>query len=285
MSQTESNQPADSAQVAKGFKELTEIPARQVFLAAPDAAAAATAYLQKIMATPDADKLPAVVYGLDSATGEIDWSKYAGQDIYVIMLRNKGVGYRALVVQPAPLSATKIGKAAGDMLGDVLVMPWIADLIETQIAHKMVRTLRAPKGDHSKPITDAEINQIPHSIADYVASHRLGGAVALWNKNAKIVIDAMAQRIPAFAAQRFTKDLLRKAIESKPFADAIYPSLEAHNLFVKAAKAIIDKGTRDGSDTSLIQSWLADRATKSVAEVESSEGMEDFDSDDITFDD
>lgn len=272
MTNTDSNQ----TETVKGFKELADIPGRQVFNAGPDAPAAALTYLQKIMATPGADKLPSVVYGL-TESGAIDWAKYAGQDIMVIMLRNKGAGYRALVVQPTPTQEAFLSSDAAK--------GWIRDLLETQIAHKLVRTLRAQKGDLEKPITESEINQIPHSIEDYVATHRLGGAVALWNKNAKVVIDAISAKVPAFAAQRFTKDLLRKAIESKPFADAIYPALEGADLFVKAANALITKGKKDGSDTSLIESWLAERATKQAADVESSEGLDDFDADDITFDD
>lgn len=258
----------------KGFKELADIPARQVFTAGDNAAAAAAEYLARILKTPGANDLPMVVYGV-TAEGGIDWTKYAAADIYVIMLRNKGAGYRALVVQPAPSKSTFLKSPES--------AHWINDILETQIAHKMMRSLRAVKGDTAAQITSDDIDAIPHTIADYVATLRLGGAVALWNKHSKRLIDALGKKVPAFASQRFTKELLRKAIESKAFATAIYPHFEERDFFTKIADSLIATGQREGSDTSLIQTWK-DRRDEVSADDAGVEGLDDFEMDDL-FDD
>lgn len=258
----------------KGFKSLDDIPARVVFEKGENSTSAAREHLQRIVSTAGVDSLPLAIYGMQ-ADGSIDWGKYADSDIYCIMLRNKGAGFRALVVQPAPTIETLLTSDAAK--------PWVKDLLVTQVAHKMVRSLRAPKGDVSAPITDANLADIPHSIADYVASQRLGGAVALWNTRAKKMIDLVAAKIPAFAAQRFTKDLLRKAIESSAYARAIYPKFEnaeKGSIFVKIANTIIEYGRKEGSDTSLLESWLENRDRVALADA-GSEGIDDFDDEDL----
>lgn len=269
---SEQPQANTEASTLKGFKELSDIPARQVFKAAPDAPKSAVEALKRILATPGADALPVVVYGAKE-DGSVDWSGYNGQDIYLIGLRNKGAGIRAVVLQPAPtINSFLTAPEAGE---------WIADLLETQIAHKMVRSLRAPKGDTAVAITPSDIDAIPHSIADYVASARLGGAVALWNKYAKKIIDAMGSKVAAFRNARVTKELLRKAIESKQFAEAVYPSFEAADLFSKAANGLISLGMREGSDVSLIQSWLENRANVKADEAGLDDDIADLDADEL----
>lgn len=269
MSQTETN--AQSA-TPKGFKDVSAIPARQVFKAGENSFAAALDHLRKILATEGAGDLPTVIAGLNGETGEIDQSIYAGNDIYVIRLMNKGAGVRALVMQPAP--------TIENFLASPEASSWVADLMETQIAHKMVRSLRAKADAPNADITQEAIVAIPRSIADYVATMRLGGAVKLWNEHAKGIIDQIGSKVPAFAALRLTKDFFRRAIESKEFAQSVFAQFEERGYFVAGAQALINVGKKEGSDTSLIEGWLANRDTVKLADVEASE-LVDISADDL----
>lgn len=267
MSESTATVQTQSAQTetVKGFKSTDDFPSRVVFKAGENALASAYEHIQKVRATEgfEALNLPMIVHGTDEE-GNIDSSLYDGQDIYVIMLRNKGAGYRALVCQPAPTLTALIESEEA--------RSWVEDLLETQVAHKMVRTLRAKSGDTASAITQADIAEIPHTIADYVATQRRGGAVAFWNKHAKSIIDAVGARVNAFKAARISKDLLRQALQSKAFAEAIYPPFEEAGLFEKIGRTLIQVGTKEGSDVSTIEAWLENRenveASAAVGEIE-----------------
>lgn len=256
---------SEAQETVKGFKSIDDFPSRVVFKAGENALASAFEHIQKIRATEgfEALNLPMIVHGTDK-DGNIDSSEYEGQDIYVIMLRNKGAGYRALVCQPAPTIES--------LLESEEARSWIEDLFRTQVSHKMVRTLRAKSGDITSPITQADIAEIPHTIADYVATQRRGGAVAFWNKHAKSIIDAVGTRVNAFKAARVSKDMLRQALQSKAFAEAIYPPFEEAGLFEKIGRTLIQVGTKEGSDVSTIESWLENRenvkASAAVGKIE-----------------
>lgn len=257
--QTATQEPqANESETIKGFKSIDDFPARVVFKAGENALASAFEHIQKVRATEGFNELnlPMIVHGTDEE-GNIDSSVYEGQDIYVIMLRNKGAGYRALVCQPAPTLES--------LLESEEARAWIFSLLETQVGHKMVRTLRAKSGDTASAITQADINEIPHTIADYVATQRRGGAVAFWNKHAKTIIDAVGARVATFKAARISKDMLRQALQSKPFAEAIYPPFEKAGLFEKIGQTLIQVGNKEGSDVSTIESWLENRENVEAA--------------------
>lgn len=260
----------------KGFKTLNDIPGRVIFEAGENSVEAAKEHIRKILLTPGATDLPTIIHGAQE-DGSVDWTDYAGHDIYVINLRNKGKGSRAIVVQPAPTIPTVL--SAEEAKG------WVKDLLQTQVAHKMVRTLRAPSGDASAPITAEHIQQIPLTIADYVATLRLGGAAKLWNENSKRLIDQMGKALPAFAQLKITKEFLRKAIESSEFARMIYPDFEKAGVFVKMASSLVQYGEKNGSDVSLVQSWIDNRDSVSIAQANSAVDLDDFDTDDLFGDD
>lgn len=248
------------------FKELAAVPGRTRFAATDGDGAAQSAreLLGRILSTEGADKLPTVIHALND-DGTIDWNKYANQDIYITMLRNKGQGFRAIVCEPAPPREA--------FLENEEARAWVLDLLETQISHRQVKSLRAPKGDITAPITNDDIASIPLTITDYITSQRGGGsAVALWNQEATNIIRVFSKRFASFRAARITRDLLRKAIESQQFAETLYPVFEEKGVFVTIANMLIKQGETSGLDTTLITRWLNEREE---AELDDSETYDD----------
>ena len=273
-------------ETVKGFKSLADIPARSVFSNVEDA----QAYVANVMATPEAQDVVSVVHGLvQDAEGNssVDWSKYEGQDIYVMKLQLKGgadmgaAGVRAFVVHPAPtLSDIILGASEPGNVQD-----WVAGLLETQVAHAIARPLRGIKDESGglPPITAHDMAAVPVGLEDFTTTSRQSGGAKLFNKFVTNIIKHFAAKIPAFGRTRITKDTFRRCVESKHLASMLYPSFEelpnGKSVFVLGAEALLQLGEAGNYDTSLVEGWLANRDTVVFGDDEAFADDEDFDID------
>jgi len=240
-----------------GYKEMTKIPVRTILSAPEDGSDShintLRVMLAKILQTPGAVETRFDIAGLDRDSGEVDFSVYAGKDIYICRVMNKGADIRTILVQPVP------------RLADVLEAPnasqWIAHTLTRALAQQLVRPIRKPSNAEIDPgITADALAAIPLSIDDYVLSRAGAGSKwTVWKSHAKALIDTLAGAFAEFRAIRVTQDLLRQVLASKAFAERVFPAMEERGVFVKVIGALVKHAAKDGVEDSLPREWLATR--------------------------
>lgn len=228
-----------------------------------------------------------VLNGLDPQTGEFDPELYGeGTRVMVHVLKNRGtktkdaVGnevttpatVQCIVVTPVPSRAAIEADSQGSA--------WLDKILDTQIAHVAVGALR---GADNLAVASKDM---PLALADFVTARESGSVAATFDAQFRGIIDALKAKSPAWAKARITKAELKKAFESKAYAEAVYPTLEDRgdkpSLFVMAMQLGIREAKDNGLDPTIYETWIATRDAKELAD-ESLDGEEaDFDLDDLT---
>lgn len=209
-----------------------------------------------------------------SAEGEFDSKVYTpDMAIMVAVLRKvaKGSipgGVKAIVVTPVP---TLTGLLANDSGKD-----WVAKIIQKELNHVAVRALREAED------VSTVVDQMPTTQEAYISSAREGGGIVeTFNELFKPIKATLAAKVPVWAKANLPKNELKRAMESKAYADEYYPSLEAarpnapDGLFVVALGLGITVSKLKGLDPTIFQRWLDTRNAKAFTPAETED--EDFD--------
>lgn len=198
---------------------------------------------------------------------------------------------RALIVTYAPtfeqFMASEVGEA------------WVRDQVSTGINRRLFqRYTAASKPD--KGLTHEQIMEaLPTTVDEYATSSRSAGTrvdLGAYSTLRPLVLDKMNQNA-AIKRYNFNSELLRKAMQSKAFAETMYPELEAAGVFQKAYNAFRAMGERHNAnvkakraagepldekvdvtlDLSIFDSWEADREQRTfTAEAGSLDDLDDL---------
>lgn len=228
----------------------------------------ATAYLTK-MATElsDFESTAIAAAGMD-AEGNFDPAVYTDQmDVMVSVLGSRKGGVKAIVVAPIP----KIQS----ILESPEALAWATKILHKELNHVAVRALR----DAADVAT--VVDQIPTTLGGYISSQReASGIIETYNELYKGINATMSAKIPVWSKARLTKGELKRALESKAYAEEYYPALENRgegkdSLFVLALQLGISGAKTKGLDPAIFQRWIDTRNQKALTAADD-EG-DDFD--------
>lgn len=204
--------------------------------------------------------------GIDMATGEFDPEIYSeSMDVMVTLLRNKSK-IKAVVVAPVPKIDVLLDSESGKA--------WVAKILHKEMNHVAVRALREAED------VSTVIDQMPTTIDGYLEPGRGdSGIMETFNELYKPINSALAAKVPAWAKARLIKSELKKAFESKAYAETFYPVLEdfrGQSLFVAALELGKASATRKGFDPAIFQRWLDTRDSKAYNAGEPDSDDEEF---------
>lgn len=266
---TDSTVIAPAATAApKVLTVANDMVSRRIFANPADAAA----YLNSLATTlSDFAETPFAGAGLDSE-GDFDPAVYTSStQVMVAKLMKAKAGVKAIVVAPIPtleaLFADESGKA------------WAEKILQKEFNHVAVRTLREAED------ISTVVDQIPTTLDAYVSSTRDGGTgiMVTFDELYKAINATLASKVPVWAKAKLPKNELKKAMESKGYADEYYPQLENRgetkpSLLVMALNLGITAAKQKGLDPTIFQRWLDSRDKKAfVAGAED----DDFDAEDL----
>ena len=277
MTNATANTPA--AEAAK-VPSIVEMDSRRIF----DTTDAAIEYLTGLGGKyADFARVPFVGTGIGE-DGNFDSAIYVeGMRVMVSKLTNKGsrekgteTTMKAIVVAPVPSLELLLATEGGaDFVNRVLA---------TELNHIAVRQLRTADD------VSTEIGTVPTTVDGYINTGNGDGASlldaynALWQNLNK----ALAAKIPAWARARFTKQELKKALESAAYAREIYSALEdrpakadgsSGSVFVTALVMLTNAAKRDALDSTVFERWAANRDAAKFDPA--SEQELDFDMDEL----
>lgn len=259
MSDTQTNEAA--ATQAKVKTVANNMDARRVFTDHQDAAN----YLTNLASTlSDFTTTTAVIHGVsmdEEGAFQFDPEIYSdGMAVMVSTLKEKLVGssaVKAIIVTPIP--------TLDSLMSDETGRAFLQKVAEKELGHLAVRVLR----DVADVTTVAD--QMPLTRAAYLTSGREGGAgiMETYNELFKAINATMAAKVPVWAKARLTKGELKKALESKGYANEFYPQLENRgegkdSLLVMALNMGITAAKSKGFDPTIFQRWLDTRSTKTI---------------------
>lgn len=237
----------------------------------------------------DFESHPLVTNGLTS-DGELDPNVYTPlMRVMVAVLANRGAKkgdpstVKAIVVTPIP--------TLDSVLADPAAREWLSSkVLDKELNHVAVRALR--NADDVESVQD----QMPLTLADYISSSResTGGIMETFNSLFKGIIASIGAKSVPWAKRRFTKAELKKALESKAYALEVYPEIEDRgdnpktgkpfpSLFVMANQLGIREAEKAGLDPAIFNKWLAERDTKVFTAAQAADESDDFDLDDLAF--
>lgn len=218
----------------------------------------------------DFDKQTFATVGVQE-DGTLDPAIYnESMSVMVATLRKAKGGIKAVVVTPVPkldaLLATESGRA------------YVQKIMDKEFNHVAVRPLR-----EAEDVTTVA-DQMPTTIDAFISSGREGGAgiMEAFNLLFKAINDTLASQIKVWAKARLTKLELKRAFESKGYAEEYYPALENRgegkdSLFVAALKLAIQAAGKKGLDPTIFQRWLDTRNAKAFNAAEDDEDEIDLD--------
>jgi hypothetical protein len=199
--------------------------------------------------------------GID-AEGNFDPEVYTdSMDVMVTLLRNKSK-IKAIVVAPTPKPHVLLGLSADDYaaLDNATGKAWIEKILHKEMNHVAVRALRDAED------VSVVIDQMPTTIEGYLEPGRGdSGIMEAFNELYKQINTALAAKVPAWAKARLIKSELKKAFESKAYAENFYPVLEdfkGTSLFVAGLNLGLAAAKRKGLDGAIFQRWLDTRNQK-----------------------
>lgn len=180
---------------------------------------------------------------------------------------------RAVIVTPVPT----LEAIANDKTG----AEWLAQTLNTRI----VKVL-------SDPIRNADnvtlaAKDMPLTLADFVTTSRESSSIMeAFDKLFRPILDLFKDKSPAFARARLNKAEFKKALESKEYALAVYPTLEDRgdkpSFFVMAATFAVSECAKQGLDSTVWTTWLKERdetkASDKVDDADDENGLDDLDS-------
>lgn len=260
---------------AKAKSIGSDVPARTIYDSLVDAMAALETYADY----DGYDDLPKIVYGLDAETGEIDASRYPdGWPVYLVKLSTKitkakaaqlgveiGSYPKALVVWPVPDLDTLLADDAGRAM--------VAATMETQLNHRLVAPLRDAEN------VSAMVGQMPATLAEWttVGRDQSGSIYEVFNAVWPTLNKSLRQHSPVWAKASLGRTQARQAMESKAFAETMFPALEQSSqgpVFVFAIQACRTLASHKGLDTSLFDAWLETR-DQTVIAIDDASGEDD----------
>lgn len=256
----------DSTKNEKAKTVAENMAARRIFPNIDEA----VAYLQASAASiPDFSEQTIAAPGMDES-GNFDEQIYGGQSVMVSVLKKQGQGVKAIVVAPVPTVDQLLESEAGRQ--------WVEKILNKELNHVAVRHLR-----DAEDVTTV-IDQMPTTLDAYITSERGagGGMLESYDELYKLINATLAQKVTAWAKQRFIKSELRKALESAGYAREYFPQLEDYkgeSLFVLALQLGINAAKRKGLDPTIFERWLANRDAKAFTATDEEE---DFDIDNLT---
>lgn len=222
----------------------------------------------------DFDKYPLAAAGLITEgedAGNFDASIYTDSfEILVAKLSKKGGGAKAIVVAPIPTYEALAAIPEG--------VDFIREIVRKELNHRAVRALRDAED------VSTVVDQIPTTVSGYIESNRGdGGIMEAFNELYKS-INAALSKVPLWAKRRLVKQELKKAMESKGYANEYYGPLEDYkgqSLFVAAIDLGIAAAKRKGMDPTIFERWKATRDSKQFTTDDDSDD-EDFSLDALT---
>lgn len=246
--------PATPAATKKTIAD--DMPQRRVFPTATEAAQFLAACAELYSDWGD-DSIPFAAVGINE-NGELDPEIYNdSNDVMVAKLNKQKGGVKAIVVAPVPKIETVLDSDAG--------RAWLTRIMQKEFNHIAVRNLRDAEN------VSTVIDQMPVTLDNYLASGRDagGGIIATFNELYKSIGATLASKVPLWAKQRIIKTDLRKALESKAYAEEYFGPLENYSakgaddgLFVLALNLGINSAKRKGMDPTIFERWLATRNEK-----------------------
>jgi hypothetical protein len=215
----------------------------------------------------DFGETPVAAPGID-AEGNFDPEIYTdAMCVMVSVLRKQGEGVKAIVVAPVPKVAVLMESEAGKA--------WVEKILHKELNHVAVRHLR-----------DAEdvlnfVDQMPTTVEGYITSERgTGGIMETFNGLYKGIDAALSGKFPNWAKRRFIKSELKKALESKGYAQEFYPDIEDYkgqSLFEAALAIGQNAAKRKGLDPTIFERWAQTRNSKTYSPEEDEDESLDLD--------
>jgi hypothetical protein len=261
---------------AKAKTVAEDMDARRIFATVDEVAA----YLNTCNESfSDFHTIPLAAPGVDEE-GNFDPAIYTdGTEIMVSTLRRVGKGttpggVKAIVVAPVPKLETLMDSDEGKA--------WVQRIIHKELNHVAVRPLR-----------DAEdvsivVDQMPTTMGAFITSGREGsaGIMETFNDLYKQINATLASKAPIWAKARFIKSDLKKAFESKGYAEEFFPAIENRgegkdSLFVVALNLGIAAAKKKGLDPAIFQRWLDTRNNKAFNAADDQD-EDDFDVSNLT---
>jgi len=179
-------------------------------------------------------------------------------DVMVALLKKQGAGVKAIVAAPVPKISALLESESG--------RAWAEKILHKEINHVAVRHLR----DAEDPLSF--VDQIPTTLEGYITSERAsGGIMETFDALYKGIDDVLKGKIPAWAKRRFIKSELKKALESKGYAQEFYADLEDYkgrSLFESALDLGINAAKRKGLDPTIFERWKSTRNAKTYNPAE-----------------
>lgn len=235
-----------------------------------------------------------IVAGMD-ADGQIDAAAYPdGTRVMFHVITNRGAPIldaagkktgtspatvKGMIVWPVPTHEAMLADEAG--------LKWAKDKLNTQIAHVTVAKLRdsdniAAAAKQMPGIV--EVDGVPtYDMASFFAIRESGAISGTYDALYKDLLDAFKEKSKLWAKFRLNKSELRKALESKPYALAIYGPLEDRgdkpSLFVVALNIMIESAKAQGHDPAILNTWLETRDSATATDQpEDADDDDDIDS-------
>jgi hypothetical protein len=233
----------------------------------------ATTYLTKMAEElSDFDTTAIAAAGMDSE-GNFDPKVYTSDmDVMVSVLGSRKGGVKAIVVAPVPKIQT--------ILDNPEAVAWMTKILHKELNHVAVRALREAAD------VATVVDQIPTTLGGYISSQReSAGIIETYNELYKGLNATMSAKIPVWAKARLTKGELKRALESKAYAEEYYPALENRgegkdSLFVMALQLGIAGAKGKGLDPAIFQRWTDTRNQKALTAGD--EEGDDFDLSSLT---
>lgn len=205
--------------------------------------------------------------------GDFDPEVYTeSTPVMVGLLRKAKEGVKCVYIAPIP--------SLDQLLADSAGTDWVQRIILKELSHVAVRPLR-----------DAEdistvVDQMPTTRDAFISSARDagGGIMEAFNELYKPISGTMGSKVAVWAKFKLTKQELKRAFESKGYAEEFYPALEnrgegKQSLFVVALELAKSAAAKKGLDATIFQRWLDTRDAKTF---NAADEADDFDLDGMT---
>lgn len=204
-----------------------DMDARRIF----DNVEKATEYLNACASLfSDFADTPLAAPGLTDS-GDFDPEVYTdGVQVMVGTLRKAKEGVKCIYIAPVPTLAALMADSAGT--------DWVQRIIHKELSHVAVRALREAED------ISTVVDQMPTTRDAYISSARDGGGgiMEAFNELYKSVSATMASKVAVWGKFKLTKQELKRAFESKGYAEEFYPALQNRgegkpSLFVVACNS------------------------------------------------
>lgn len=277
MNATTNTTPASESKAPKTLTVIDDMDNRRLFDSPEDAAT----YIAKCQTDfADFNSYPVAAVGL-TEEGDFDPEVYTDSmriAVSVLTQRGEGAGsstVKAIVIYPSPKLEAVLESATG--------RDWLTAIMEKELNHVAVRQLR--KAADADEIADA-IQSMPTTLEAYTTSGResTGGILQAYNDLWQLIKKAIGAKSTPFRLANLSKKELRKGMESRAYALAIYPKLEdrenkqgqRESLFEVAANYGLLLAKAKGLDATLFERMLAQRDEK-VIDANEDEDEGEFD--------